>query len=188
MTGLMIEALDARAPKDVARLEPWCGRGQTIALLGSSGVGKSTLLNSLNQSEINAAAPARAGDDRGRHTTTARSLHKLRAGGWIIDTPGMRELRLTDVESGIDRVFADVHELAGRCRFTDCRHESEPDCAVQSAIANGSLDEDRLRRYRKLLREDARNSETLFEAHARARTFGKLARRSLQTKRDRTRI
>lgn len=184
--GLMVEALDARAPRDVARLDPWCRNGQTIALMGSSGVGKSTLLNTLAGAEIAETAGIRAGDDKGRHTTTGRSLHRLRAGGWLLDSPGMRELRLTDVETGIEHVFSDVAALAASCRFRNCRHDSEPDCAVQNAIANGTLDAERLNRYRKLMREDARNTETLAQSHRRARTWGKLARSAMRAKRDRT--
>jgi len=184
--GLMVEALDARAPKDVARLEPWCRSGQTIALIGSSGVGKSTLLNTLAGADIAETSGIRAGDDKGVHTTTARSLHRLRAGGWLLDSPGMRELRLTDVESGINQVFADVTEIAANCRFRNCQHEAEPGCAVQNAISEGRLDAERLKRYRKLMREDARNTETLAESHRRARAWGKIARSSMRTKRDRT--
>ncbi len=102
----------------------------------------------------------RSDDDRGRHTTTGRALHRLPAGGWLLDTPGMRELQLADVKDGLDALFADIVVLAENCRFADCRHESEPGCAVRAAIEAGTLDPDRLRRQRKLAAEEARNSES----------------------------
>ena len=184
-SGVLVEALDARSPREVARLGAWCGRGQTVALLGSSGVGKSTLLNTLSGETIQTVGGIRAGDEKGKHTTTGRSLHRLGSGAWLLDTPGMRELQLAGVEAGIDAVFGDVAELGRQCRFKDCRHETEPDCAVRNAISQGALDAERLKRYRKLLREDARNTETLAEANARSRSFGRHVKRIMKAKRDR---
>jgi ribosome biogenesis GTPase len=168
-------ALDAREGEEVARLVPWVGPGQTLALVGSSGVGKTTLQNALT-GVTDATQGIREDDARGRHTTTARALRRARAGGWLIDTPGMRELQLTDAAEGIGAVFADIGALAATCRFSDCGHEGEPGCAVQAAIAAGTLEEVRLRRWRKLEREDRVNSEAVHERHARARAWARATR------------
>lgn len=185
MPGLFVECLDARDPRAVSRLSPWCGRGQTVALVGSSGVGKSTLVNTLIGEKRQDVAGIREDDAHGRHTTTGRSMHKLAAGGFVIDTPGMRELQLADVGAGIEDVFADVTEVAARCRFADCRHQDEPGCAVRAAIDAGELDPERLRRFRKLLAEDARNSATLRERRARERGFGRMVKSIVKAKEGR---
>lgn len=180
--GILVEALDARCSQDVEVLSSWCETGQTVALLGSSGVGKSTLVNTLAGTEIDTRA-ARADDQRGRHTTTGRSMHRLKQGGWLIDTPGMRELQLVDVGDVLDEVFSDVAKIAKRCRFADCAHDAEPGCAVREGIEQGVLDADRLRRYRKLLAEDRRNTETLAERRSRDKRFGKMVRTVMSEKR-----
>lgn len=182
MPGLIVEAFDARDAEAVAALAPWFGRGQTLALLGSSGVGKSTIVNTLAGGAVQETRGIREDDARGRHTTTGRSLHLLTNGAWIMDTPGMRELQIVDVGDGIDEVFADVSSLSATCRFSDCAHEGEPGCAVQAAIADGSLEAGRLKRYQKLQREELRNSESIAEAHARNRRFGRMARRVFEQK------
>lgn len=128
-------------------------RGQTVALLGSSGVGKSTLINHLMGMDRLKAQPVREGDDRGRHTTTHRELVLLPTGGLVLDTPGMRELQLWDGEETLPVVFEDIEELAVDCFFNDCRHQDEPRCAVRDALAAGSIDTRRYESYEKLQKE-----------------------------------
>lgn len=158
---LTVVALNAKAPDAADRLSPWCGPGQTVALVGSSGVGKSTLLNSLA-----AKAPAdaqlvgsiREGDGRGRHTTTSRSLHAITGGACVIDTPGMRALHVSDAGAGLDLLFAEITELAPNCRFRDCTHAHEPGCAVRAAVTAGDISAARLDRWRKLRTENSANT------------------------------
>ncbi len=161
---LPVVALNAKSGDAVAALAPWCGPGQTVALVGSSGVGKSTLLNTLADKapgEEQETGGIRGSDAKGRHTTTARSLHAIRGGGWVIDTPGMRTLHMSDSADGLGAVFAEITELAPDCRFRDCTHAHEPGCAVQAAIAAGDLDPDRLDRWRKLTGENRDNTPVL---------------------------
>jgi len=177
-------ALDATAEDAAELLRPWAKSGQTLALVGSSGVGKTTLSNALT-GKAEATAGIREDDAKGRHTTTARGLEPTRDGGWLIDTPGMRALRLLDAAEGVATVFSDIEELATQCRFSDCTHTGEPGCAVQAAIEAGTLDPDRLRRFQKLQREDAHNSASVHEARARDKAFGKMVRRVMAEKQTR---
>lgn len=156
--GLLIEAVNGRDPDSVARLAAWCARGQTVALLGSSGVGKSTLVNTLRGSDSIATQPIRKSDSTGRHTTTVREMHRLDRGGWLLDTPGMRELQLTDADAGLSEVFDDLAALAADCRFSNCAHGGEPGCAVRAAIAEGAVTPERFDRWRKLEAENRANA------------------------------
>lgn len=180
---LAVELVDARDVTTLAGVRAWCRPGQTVALLGSSGVGKSTLVNSLSGAAVQLTYEARDEDAKGRHTTTGRSLHRLPDGGLLVDNPGMRELSLADVDVTAATVFDDVDALARECRFRDCHHEAEPGCAVQRAVEDGRLDPRRVASYRKLLREEAHRAETVAESRARFRTQGKRARR-IQNERD----
>ncbi len=171
-----VVALDARGDAPRTKLLPWCKPGKTVAFLGSSGVGKSTLANALLESQSIETQTIREDDAKGRHTTTRRELHAMPNGCLVLDTPGMRELQLTDAAEGINDLFADIQELATQCRFKNCQHDSEPECAVLKALDEGVLDGDRLRRWRKLMAEDAFNSASLAERRSRDKAFGKMVR------------
>jgi ribosome biogenesis GTPase / thiamine phosphate phosphatase len=133
-------------------LRAFIGEGKTVSFIGSSGVGKSSLMNRLLGRDAQATGKLR-GDERGRHTTTARQLIELEGGGVLIDTPGMRELALWDADAGVDSAFADVLALAESCRFGDCTHGVEPGCAVRAAVDAGRLDPSRLAHWHALHRE-----------------------------------
>lgn len=156
-TGVPVCPVSAVRGTGLAALRDHLGPGRTGAFLGSSGVGKSTLINRLLGEERLETRPVREDDSKGRHTTTHRELLLLpRGGGLVIDTPGMRELQLWGSEAGLSAGFSDVEDLSGRCRFRDCRHEGEPGCAVRLAVAEGRLEAGRVVSYRKQRRELAR--------------------------------
>ncbi|NLV39691.1 MAG: ribosome small subunit-dependent GTPase A [Candidatus Hydrogenedentes bacterium] len=151
--GAPVAVLSAATGRGVDALRALLPPGATGALLGSSGVGKSSLVNALLGRERQAVRAVRADDSRGRHTTTQRELIPLPGGGLIMDTPGMRELQIWSDDDGLETAFADVEALAAQCRFADCTHENEPGCAVRAALEGGTLDGGRFRSYEKLRRE-----------------------------------
>lgn len=178
--AIAIHAVDATHPSAAEALAPHCGRGSTLVLLGSSGAGKSTLTNTLAGMHLQDTGEVRADDSRGRHTTTSRSLHLLPGGACIIDTPGLRTLR-PDSDAAVVASFEDIASLAARCRFVDCGHDSEPGCAVRDAI-----DADRLRNWRKLLREVRRDTQTALERRREVAGFkvrGRAVKQKMRMKR-----
>jgi len=164
--GVPVHAISCETGQGLDQLTPYLGTGKTVALLASSGVGKSTLLNCLLGESIKRTGAVRSQDSRGRHTTTHRQMHLLPRGGLVIDTPGLRELRLWGSDEGISSTFEDIEEYSVRCRFNDCRHQGEPGCAVMEALESGVLDWARYQSYLKLQKEMAYISrkENLFEA------------------------
>ncbi len=151
--GVPIHIVSALNGEGLAELKKYLNRGKTAALLGSSGVGKSTIINQLMGSEKMEVNEIRVSDGKGKHTTTHRELIVLEAGGIVIDTPGMREIQLWDDSEGFDQNFEDIKILADKCKFNDCQHDTEPGCAVKKAIAEGQLTAKRLENYNKLKRE-----------------------------------
>lgn len=182
--GLLVETLDARDSEQIEVLRTWCRSGQSVALLGSSGVGKSTLANALGAKNLS-TGDVREKDAKGRHTTTVRSLHRLPRGGVLVDTPGMRELQLLDCEVGVADVFDEIYQIAAGCRFSDCQHDGDAGCAVAAALEQGELDERRFVSFKKLIAEQQHNSRSLAERRERDRGFGKMYKSVIKEKRRR---
>lgn len=179
--GAPVHVTSAAENSGLESLQPYLTPGQTVAFIGSSGVGKSTILNRLLGSNVQPTLPVREHDDRGRHTTTSRELFALPGGGMVIDTPGMRELQLWHIEDGVASVFDDIDRLAVGCRYRDCSHKTEPDCAVRRAVDTGLLERGRLENFFKLQAEQAFLDSKLdvhaaLAAKARARSLCKAVR------------
>lgn len=177
---LMVETVNSLDSQSVEKLNSWCKTGQTVAFVGSSGVGKSTLVNTLMQDDLLATGGVREDDNKGRHTTTSRALFVMPSGGVLLDTPGIRELKIADCEQGVNETFSDIGELAEQCRFADCSHQAEPHCAVQKALQSGALDERRLNNYFKLLREQQRNGASLAENRSNDKNLTKYYKKTQQ--------
>ncbi|ROV60424.1 ribosome small subunit-dependent GTPase A [Vibrio ponticus] len=173
---LFVETLNALDSEQCQLLASWCKQGKTVAFMGSSGVGKSTLVNTLLGEQTQQTGGIRENDSKGRHTTTSRSLHLLPSGGVLIDTPGMRELQIHDCADGVEQTFSDVQSLVERCRFSDCKHNNEPGCAVIKALDAGEIDERRVTNYLKLMREQEWNGATLAEQRSKSKQFTKYCR------------
>ena len=171
--GVHVESINALDKSTFDGVTAWIEPGSTIALVGSSGVGKSTLLNTVAETRIAATGEIRADDKKGRHTTSHRALHRLPGGGLLIDVPGIREVKVAEVDAALATVFKDIEVLASNCRFTDCLHQAEPGCAVRKAVENGDIETRRLVSYQKLLRENERNSASLAEKRLQGRAFAK---------------
>lgn len=174
--GIPVHPVSATTEVGLEALAAYLAPGHTLACVGSSGVGKSTLINRLLGLEVQATGAVRADDSRGRHTTTGRVLIPHPSGAVIMDTPGMRELALSAEASDLDAGFHDLASLAGCCRFRDCTHQGEPGCAVQEAIERGDLPAERLDDWAKLEREAALDRERRHERHARERQFGRMVK------------
>lgn len=179
--GTDVLAVDGTSPATAGVLAAYLGRGQTLVLLGSSGAGKSTLTNTLLGAAVQDTGDVREHDSRGKHTTTARSLHRLPGGACVIDTPGLRALRPDGDTEALAGAFADVAALAATCRFRDCRHEEEPGCAVRAGVSP-----DHLRNYQKLLREIQRDTMTALDRQrqlAMWKARGRVAAERMRVKR-----
>jgi len=176
---LIVEAVNCLDSYSVSKLGAWLKQGSTTSVLGSSGVGKSTLINTLLGENSQSTGSIREDDDKGRHTTTRRSLISLGSGGLILDTPGMREIQLTGCKEGIATTFSDIENISNQCRYGDCQHLAEPGCAVRESIESGVLDKRRLDNYHKLLREESLNTASLMDKRAKDKALGKFYKRTL---------
>ena len=173
--GVDILVTTAMEEKGFEQILPYIDHGKTVAFIGSSGVGKSTMINCL-LGEKRLDTNGLRNDDKGRHTTTRRDLILLPGGGMVIDTPGMRELGMWDSDGGIDTAFRDIEELSRKCRFSDCSHTSEPGCAVRAALADGTLEGARWESYRKLKSENKFAADSSRYLEAKRAKFKEIAK------------
>ncbi|MGM0601464.1 MAG: ribosome small subunit-dependent GTPase A [Candidatus Rifleibacteriota bacterium] len=174
--GTIVFAGSVLAKEGLIDLSQSLSAGKTFCVIGSSGVGKSSLINHLASNQVEKTGEIGSGNQRGRHTTSNGQLHLLNDGSILIDTPGLREVGMTDAESGIQRTFAEIEDLASQCRFSDCSHESEPGCAVQKALAEGLIQAEKWESYKKLKREAARFKQTIAEKRNKEKKFSKMGK------------
>ena len=172
--GVSIHAVSARTGFGLESLAPYLQPGKTVVFLGSSGVGKSSLVNALAGKEVMTEGGIREDDSKGRHTTTHRQMLMLPGGVMIIDTPGMRELGMWEVSEGLGSAFADVEQFLGKCRFRDCRHDREPGCAIRAAIESGELDAARWESYQNLSNEAESREDLLRRKQAFMKNVAKI--------------
>ena len=182
--GVDVVAISTRTGQNLDRIEAELAPGRAVVLFGLSGIGKSTLVNALSDGQVQLTGEVRAADHRGRHTTVTRDLIPLPGGGFVIDTPGVREIGLWQAYDGIDRTFVEIAEAAAACRFGDCEHQREPGCAVQAVLESGAIDERRLEHWRELQAELALQESQLVEFARRSESRD---RAGAEDERDRAR-
>ncbi|HAK51666.1 MAG TPA: ribosome small subunit-dependent GTPase A [Gammaproteobacteria bacterium] len=171
LTDVPVTLVNALDESTVHDLYPWLASGNTVAMMGSSGVGKSTLLNTLAGVDIQDTGDVRDNDKRGRHTTTSRSIHLLGNGALMLDTPGIRELTFAFGQETLSEMFQDIEDLIPQCKFSDCAHESEPGCAINAAIDADKLDRRRFENYQKMLEEESEHTQTIDENRLEKRRY-----------------